>query len=244
MYDKTDSTYSLSDDTPHVSNQDERPPPSDRGLLGLVLITRYLQIPATPDGLHLQFALAVKELDRLAIFGDQEIQLSPKSLGFRVRAARVDLNNLNNAILPALCKNTYGEYFILVQIVDVHDGLIPKEANADNTLKNLQYLVHILSGMSGQRKLSVTKLSGFWDGEAILMSPRRSPFFGLHREFNLKCKSAGEIYWLITSRQASKPRIWARLADRRPASFRRLSCCWLFSLAPIRSWKATSPWGN
>lgn len=138
MHDTTRSAYSLPDDAPpHVSNQDERPPPPDSGLLGLVLIARYHQIPATPEGLHHQFAPAVKELGRPAVFGDQEIQLAAKSLGFRVRAARVDLNNLDNAVLPALCKNTYGEYFILVQIAGAHDGpsAIAKEANADNSPK-------------------------------------------------------------------------------------------------------------
>ena len=48
------------------------------------------------------------------------------------------------------------------------------------------YLVHRFLPKPGPGKLSRAELEEIWDGDAILMTPRRSPLFGLHREFNLK----------------------------------------------------------
>jgi subfamily B ATP-binding cassette protein HlyB/CyaB len=168
---------------------EQAPPlPPDSGLLGLVLIARFHQIPVTPEGLAHQFAPAVKNLGEPARFGDQELLLAAKSLGFRAKAASLSLKNIDNAILPALCQNTSGEYFILVQSISGADGpsAIAKEASADEDSGEVHYLIHNLAPAPGPRKVTAEELTTFWDGRAILLSPRRSPFFGLHREFNLK----------------------------------------------------------
>jgi subfamily B ATP-binding cassette protein HlyB/CyaB len=160
----------------------------DAGLLGLVLIARFHQIPVTPEGLRHQFAPVVKELGRPAVFGDQEILLAAKSLGFRAKSAKLDFKNLDNAILPALAKNLDGQYFILVQNLSGEGGpsAIAREAAAESQSSEPQYLIHHLGSQPGPQKLSADDLKNIWDGAAILLSPRRSPFFGLHREFNLK----------------------------------------------------------
>lgn len=162
--------------------------PPDSGLLGLVLIARFHQIPVTPEGLNHQFAPAVKNLGEPARFGDQEILLAAKSLGFRAKASNLSLNNIDNAILPALGKDRSGEYFILVRALEGGDGpsAIAKEATAGEEKGEIQYLIHNLSPQPGPQKVSAAELTERWDGTAILLSPRRSPFFGLHREFNLK----------------------------------------------------------
>jgi hypothetical protein len=69
----------------------------DAGLLGLVLIARFRQIPVTPEGLRHQFAPAVKNLGAEARFGDQEILLAAKSLGLRAKVRALKPENLDNA---------------------------------------------------------------------------------------------------------------------------------------------------
>ncbi|MDR1045909.1 MAG: type I secretion system permease/ATPase [Candidatus Adiutrix sp.] len=160
----------------------------DAGLLGLVLIARFHQIPVTPEGLRHQFAPAVKNLGAEARFGDQEILLAAKSLGLRAKVRTLKLENLDNAILPALAKDREGRYFILVQSFSPGGApsAIAREATAEDGDGELQYLIHQLEPQPGPKKMTAAELSEIWDGQAILMSPRRSPFFGLQREFNLK----------------------------------------------------------
>ena len=93
-------------------NQNNSPP--DSGLLGLVLIARFHQIPVTPEGLKHQFAPAVKTIGEPARFGDQEILLAAKSLGFRAKVRTLRPEALDNAILPALGRSRAGDYFILI----------------------------------------------------------------------------------------------------------------------------------
>ena len=162
--------------------------PPDSGLLGLVLIARFHQIPATPEGLHHQFAPAVKKLGEAPRFGDQELILAARSLGFRAKVRTLAAESLDNAILPALAKGADGEYFIIVQSLSGSGGpsAVAVEATAEEEPGETQYLIHNLSPQPGPQKLTIQELQARWNGEAIMLSPRRSPFFGLHREFNLK----------------------------------------------------------
>ena len=175
--------------------------------MGLVLIARFYQILATPEGLAHQFAPAVKNLGEPARFGDQELLLAAKSLGFWAKATTLSLKDIDNAILPALCQSTSGEYFILVQSVLGSGGpsAIAKEASAEEDSGEVQYLIHNLIPTPGPRKVTAEELTAMWDGRAILLSPRRSPFFGVHCEFNLKWfisslikyrRLLGEVCWL------------------------------------------------
>ncbi len=161
----------------------------DSGLMGLVLIARFHQIAVTPEGLRHQFAPVVKKLGEPAVFGDQEILLAAKSLGFRAKSASVQPADIDNAILPALAKNVAGEYFILVRAISFEGpSAIAKEASAENEegAAPSRYLIHSLGTAPGPRMIPAEDLAAMWSGEAILLSPRRSPFFGQHREFNLK----------------------------------------------------------
>ncbi|UQZ88092.1 type I secretion system permease/ATPase [Deltaproteobacteria bacterium Smac51] len=170
---------------PEEENSGETP---DSGLLGLVLIARFHQIPVTPEGLRHQFAPAVKKLGEPSLFGDQELLLAAKSLGFRAKLTDLSQKDLDNAILPALAKSCSGEYFILVQGISGsgEPSAVAIEATAEKEVKDIQYLIHNLGENPGPRKVSAQELRQLWSGEAILLSPRRSPFSGLHREFNLK----------------------------------------------------------
>ncbi len=122
--------------------------------MGLVLIARFHQIAATPEGLRHQFAPVVKKLGEPAVFGDQEILLAAKSLGFRAKAATVSPQNLDNAILPLLAKNVSGEYFILVQeISGGGPSAIAREASAGEEAAPSHYLIHNLGASPGPRKV-------------------------------------------------------------------------------------------
>lgn len=183
-------TENIAGDAPGLDQpgQENGPLPPDSGLLGLVLIARFHQIPVTPEGLSHQFTPAVRNLGEPARFGDQEILLAAKSLGFRAKSSTLAFNNIDNAILPALAKDRSGEYFILVRALEGGDGpsAIAKEATAEEEGGETQYLLHNLGPQPGPQKVPAAELAERWDGTAILLSPRRSPFFGLHREFNLK----------------------------------------------------------
>ena len=171
---------------PSSTEQNSQSP--DSGLIGLALIARFHQIPVTPEGLRHQFAPAVKNLGEPARFGDQEILLAAKSLGFRAKIADLSLSDLDNAILPALARDRQGEYFILAQTLESGQGpsAIAREATAEKEKGERQYLIHQFGHQPGPRKLNAAELAEHWGGAAIALSPRRSPFFGLHREFNLK----------------------------------------------------------
>lgn len=174
----------------------------DTGLLGLVLIARFHQIPATPEGLQHQFGPLPDELGRPAPFGDMELLRAAKVLGFKARAMRVKVADLDNAVLPLLARLRDGSYCILVR---VGDGVARRSAfvkdcddgsdsgcngcggDGDTAKKTAApVLIHRFTPKPGPATVSVEELDAIWDGAAILLTPRRSPLFGLHREFNLK----------------------------------------------------------
>ena len=177
----------------------------DSGLICLVLISRFHQVPVTPEGIRHQYAPLPNELGEPAPFGDIEILRAAKELGFRARSMRVGLEHLDNAILPLIARHKDGGYFVLARKSEEQPrqsaftkGKDDKDCGDDcgcGTEKGggccggageASYLVHRFTPQPGPGKLSAAELREIWDGEAILMTPRRSPFFGLHREFNLK----------------------------------------------------------
>jgi subfamily B ATP-binding cassette protein HlyB/CyaB len=160
----------------------------DQGLSGLVTIVRYHQVPITEDDLRHQFRPPVKELGEQAFFGDQEILLAAKSLGFKAKIRHLDRGDIDSDILPALGKRKNGGYFILAQKVDPPPSAVAKEAAAtlENEGQEDKYLVQWLDNPPRVEKLTWEELCQDWDGEAILLTPRRSPFFGQFKKFNLK----------------------------------------------------------
>ena len=161
----------------------------DTGLVGLLLIARHHQIAATLEQLRHEFSPAVKELGEEALFGDQEILLAAKSLELRAKKLRLALDDIDGAILPALCKSTRGDYFILAGKRTPNDepSAIARDAEAslaDEALMEPAYLVHLIAE-NRVLKLAAEELNPIWSGEAIFITPRRSPLFEKLREFNL-----------------------------------------------------------
>ena len=71
----------------------------------MALIARFHQIAVDPEGLRHQFALVVSQLGEPPRFGDQEILLAAKSLGFKAKLATIlRLSDLDAAILLVLAK--------------------------------------------------------------------------------------------------------------------------------------------
>lgn len=163
------------------------PPVVDTGLMALVLVARFHQVPVTPEGLRHQYSPSPEALGKPGVFGDIEILKAAKDLGFRAKTSRVVPSKLQNAVLPLLAKHKDGGYFILVQLVTEPPtpSAIPSDA-PDVSDAAPVFLAHMLSPQPGARKFSETELAEIWDGDAILITPRRTPFFGAHREFNLK----------------------------------------------------------
>jgi subfamily B ATP-binding cassette protein HlyB/CyaB len=167
----------------------EVPAVIDTGLMGLVMIARFHQIAVNPEGLLHEFEPSVKKLGEAAFFGDQEILLAARSLELKAKKLHLELNDIDNEIMPALCKGIDGKYFILIKKITADEGpsAIAREAEAALAAESAEplYFVQPLEKQAAQ-KLSAAALSKFWDGEAILLTPRRSPFFGKFREFNLR----------------------------------------------------------
>jgi subfamily B ATP-binding cassette protein HlyB/CyaB len=64
----------------------------DTGLLGLVLIAKYHQIPVDQETLRHEYCPAVKKIGETPFFGDQEILLAAKSLELKAKLMRPALN--------------------------------------------------------------------------------------------------------------------------------------------------------
>jgi subfamily B ATP-binding cassette protein HlyB/CyaB len=168
--------------------EDNTRPQHDPGLSGLVTIAGYHQIPVNTEDLRHRFGPPVKELGEQALFGDQEILLAAMSLGFKAKTRRLDRGDLDNDILPVLGKSKNGGYFILAKKVDRPLSAVAKDAAAalENEGQEEKYLVQWLESPPRVPKLTWEELSQYWDGEAILLTPRRSPFFGQFKKFNLR----------------------------------------------------------
>jgi subfamily B ATP-binding cassette protein HlyB/CyaB len=161
----------------------------DSGLLGLVLIAKFHQIPVDQETLRHEFCPAVKKIGETSFFGDQEILLAAKSLELKAKLMRPVLKELDNAILPALCKTKEGQYFILIRKNETSGpsaiAIEAVSAHEENSIEPT-YLVQFLTENKQQvEKLNGVDLGQFWNGEMIVISPRKSSILGKIREFNL-----------------------------------------------------------
>jgi subfamily B ATP-binding cassette protein HlyB/CyaB len=161
----------------------------DSGLAGLVLIARFHQIAANPEKLRHEFGPAVRELGKAPVFGDQEILLAARSLELRAKRVRLAQADIDEAIMPALCRTAGGDYFILAGRETAGHGPCAVARDAEASLGDgpgdPRYVVQLLAGDGGVHRLPWSGLSGFWDGEAIVLAPRRSILQGKIREFNI-----------------------------------------------------------
>ena len=157
---------------------------------GLVAIAVYHQIPATSESLRHEFSPPVKNLGETPLFGDQEILLAAKSLGLKAKKTLLAMSDIDMDIMPALCKSVNGYYFVLVGEQSANDGpsAIARDARASLADESLEaepsYRIHLPDG-NLVKTLTGEELGRIWTGEAIILTPRKSPFFGKIREFNL-----------------------------------------------------------
>jgi subfamily B ATP-binding cassette protein HlyB/CyaB len=86
---------------------------NDTGLAGLAIIAAFHQIPVDRESLWHEFKPPAVDPRKPAVFGDQEILLAARSLEMRAKLARLGQGDIDEAIMPALCKSDEGGYFIL-----------------------------------------------------------------------------------------------------------------------------------
>ena len=85
------------------------PQEADSGLACLVLLARYFGIPANPEPLQHQFAVPGQ------YFGETELLLAAKHLGFKAGAMVSDWSRLSSTALPALAQQKDGRYVIIAR---------------------------------------------------------------------------------------------------------------------------------
>ncbi len=155
------------------------PAERDTGLMGLVLISRFHQIPATLEGLQHEFSPLQTSQEKRTFCGEVELLRAATSLGLKAKAVRLDAQSLTNALLPLLAQDTDGNYSIIVKASE-------HENETDTAQAERKFLIHAFLPKPGPQEVGEKQLFSMWSGQAIILSPRRSPFSGLHREFNLK----------------------------------------------------------
>ena len=122
--------------------------PPDSGLLGLVILARFHNIPADPDHLAHEFR------EPGQAFGTRQILLAAKHLGLKAKCVRTDPGRLARTPLPALALTHDGHYWILARV------------DADK----------VLMQRPGQNPqvLPIEDFAADWSGELILFASRAS----------------------------------------------------------------------
>lgn len=161
----------------------------DTGLLSLVTIARFHQLPADPEQLSHEFGTPGK------MFTNNEILLAAKALTLKSKQLTLSTSELTNGILPAIAKNKQGSYFIIARMsshkfsdgVDLVGG--PQDADeSGNNKKNI--LIHDIS-QGAPRTILLEELDECWSGELIALVRRQNFGEGLRQKF--------DISWFIPS---------------------------------------------
>ncbi|GHV57300.1 hypothetical protein FACS189460_3620 [Deltaproteobacteria bacterium] len=87
-----------------------------------------------------------------------------------------------------MAKDTSGEYFIIARAITGAGApsAVARDASADLSAQAPTYLIHNPIAQPPLQKLTAAELAARWAGQAILLTPRRSPFAALRQKFNLK----------------------------------------------------------
>lgn len=148
----------------------------DTGLLSLVAIARFHQLPAEPEQLAHQYAEPGKP------FSDALLLVAAKALTLRAKLISIDLGQIKSGALPAIAKARDGSYFILAQL---GEGSTPDGESTRRT-----YLIHDLRDQT-PRSVSQEQFEALWSGELILVARRHGLGESLQQKFN--------ISWFIPS---------------------------------------------
>lgn len=83
---------------------------ADTGLLSLITIAQYHQLPAEEPQIAHQFGVPAE------VFTNTEIIRAAKSLGFKTRESKSSFEKLSSSILPTIAQSKSGDYFILAKV--------------------------------------------------------------------------------------------------------------------------------
>ena len=125
-------------------------PELDTGIVALMLLARYHQLPVDPAQIRHQYSDEGKPLST------EQILLASRRLGLKSRLATVDMSRLGTTPLPAIAVMDNGDFVILAR----HDG--------DRVL-----IQHPRS--AGPEILSIQVFEASWSGRLILATSRASP---------------------------------------------------------------------
>jgi subfamily B ATP-binding cassette protein HlyB/CyaB len=126
----------------------ETAPPFDTGLHSLVVIARFHDIAVDPVQLQHEFNR------KRHLFDTPALIRAAKQIGLKTRSTRVTFNRLNKINLPAIAKDTDGEYFII--------------GKADDEKVLIQYPHN-----PQVKVISREALESRWDGEILLFTRRK-----------------------------------------------------------------------
>ena len=126
--------------------EDSAPLPPDSGILCLVMMLRFLHVPADPGQLLHQFGDTGRELDSIGLVR------AAKSLGLKAKVSWLKQKHWARTPLPAIGRDRDGRYFILGKIAD-DKGVIQRPGAQPETV-------------------SLDRLAETWGGEAILLTTR------------------------------------------------------------------------
>ena len=148
----------MTDMTADETAEDEAAPSLDSGLLCLVMMLRFLHLPADPAQLMHQFGAAgAAGLDSV------ELVRAAKRLGLKGRVSWLKLKHLAKTPLPAIARGRDGSYFIIGQ---VGDGKV------------------LIQRPGGQPEtLDLDQFTEIWAGETIFLT-RRAQLAGADRRFD------------------------------------------------------------
>lgn len=153
----------------------------DTGLHALVTLAHFHQLPAEADQLAEQFGEPGQP------FGATQIMRAARALALKARSAKLALDDLDNAILPAIATAVDGHFFIIGRLLtpggeDTGGGGEPAGP--------ARVLIHDLR-QDAPRALGLDELRSLWRGELILLTRRRGLGDSLRQTF--------DISWFIPS---------------------------------------------
>ncbi len=131
---------------------------TDTGLICLVLLSKFHQIPAEPDQLRHHFGQSGQ------VFNDSDILRAAKSLKLKARAFTSSWKKLQKTQLPAIAKHIDGHYFVLTQIAK--DKILIQDPEQQRPVQMTQ-----------------SELEECWSGDLILIS-RRAGLIGELKKFD------------------------------------------------------------
>jgi len=153
--------------------QRDEPSLIDSGLTCLAILGQYYQIALEPAQLKHQFG------DGEEPFSALEILRAAKAVGFKARSVASAPERLTNTILPAIAQTPEGQYFIIARVSEDESsmGAAPNAGPAKLLIQEIA---------KPPRTVTPDELKVMWTGQVILITPRRTQFFGAQRPFNLK----------------------------------------------------------